>query len=139
VARAFDTLGDVDELFRGAITREDMEGVEAQIDPILMSPTLTDEEKVRALHAIRPIESPGVMFDDFPPGSWMYWLKATSVGIDQDRWITVDAFAKDMPDRNGLKKAYREFRRRFPSGMAMAGVGQRRPLRAKGGLAWIGR
>lgn len=94
--------------FSGLITREDLAIVEAQIQVVLTA--RVDESERRGLWSlIDPIAPPGFVFDDFPVGSDVFALKATAVGIGPERWIQVESFDTENPDRGGLRKAYAEF------------------------------
>lgn len=62
----------------------------------------------------RPIYPPGPIFDDQEWGGWLAKLKSQTVGIDDPKlWIQVERFDLDEPDRDGLKKAWFEFVKRF--------------------------
>lgn len=62
----------------------------------------------------RPLYPPGPIFDDQEWGGWLSQLKSRTVGIDDPKlWIQVERFDFDAPDRDGLKKAWFEFVKRF--------------------------
>lgn len=85
------------QFFKFSITREDLD----RVTPVTG----------------KPIAPPGIMFDDYPVGSWLYDLKATAIGTygHHDLWIQVERFGFDKPDRDGLKKALIELKRRIAS------------------------
>lgn len=105
-------IGPTASVFIGMISHEDLLPIEEQVDVISKS-GLSEAEAVALLREIPPIAPPGVIFDDFPVGSWIYWIKALAVGVGDDQWIQVEEFSKGSPDRGGLRKAYLEFKRRF--------------------------
>lgn len=113
------------KVIKGVYSIEDMARVEAQVNAVIDDPTLDTDQMVRQWMNIQPLFAPGVMFDDYEVGSWMYLLKAASLGIDADRWIEVEPFVSGKIDQRGLSKAYAEFRRRFPTTMYMAGTKKR--------------
>jgi len=127
---ALDVLAPVSRKFRGIISIEDMEPVKEQLDVILNDQALTVDDQVHLWNQIRPLFPPGVMFDDYPVGSWMYLLKAASLGIPPDKWIQVEHFGNGKADNGGLKKAYAEFRKRFPNLLYMDGTQRRRKPRS---------
>lgn len=118
--RAMSVLHPYSKLFKGVLTRRDMEPVWEQLDIIFNDPLLDLETRWHLWGEVKPIAPRGVMFDDYPVGSGMFALKAASIGIGPDEWIEVEHFGEDKPDRGGLRKAYAEFRRRFPT-MMMSG------------------
>jgi NLI interacting factor-like phosphatase len=111
--RALRKLSPESRLFRGVISREDLEPIEKQIDIVLGTPGLSEEDRLELWEQIKPIAPPGVIFDDFPVGSKMYAMKSKAVGIDDSRWIQVDPYVPGIPDHQGLKRAYSEFLQRF--------------------------
>lgn len=124
--RALRKLGRESKRFKGIITREDMEPIEQQIDVVLQSPGLTDEVRMELWDQIKPIASPGVIFDDFPVGSKVFALKSKAVGIGDRHWIQVEPYRPGMADYQGLKRAYSEFISRL--GNRDFAMGRRRVL-----------
>jgi hypothetical protein len=113
VLNALEVIGDSSRSFQGILSREDLKPVIDQLDIIFSEPGLSNLERDRLVMEIPPIAPRGVMFDDFPPKSEMYAIKATALGIDERHWIQVEAFNDLKPDRGGLGKAYQEYLRRF--------------------------
>ena len=130
VDRALDVLVPQSRKFRGVISREDMAPIEEQLDVILNDQNLNVDEQVALWNQIRPLYPPGVMFDDYPVGSWMFLLKAASIGIPPEKWIQVEHFGNGKTDNGGLKKAYAEVRKRFPTLLYMDGTELRRKPRS---------
>jgi hypothetical protein len=128
--QALRKLGRDARLFNGMITREDMEPVEEQIKVVLETPGLTDEQRLALWHEIKPIEKPGIIFDDFPVGSSLWAMKSKAIGIDETKWIQVDPYHPGQADRQGLKRAYSEFVARFGDQGAVLG-------RRRRALAWL--
>jgi len=128
--RALKKIGPDAKRFKGIITREDMEPVEEQIAVVLETPGLTDEQRIALWEQIKPIAKPGIMFDDFPVGSSLWAVKSKSIGIDENKWIQVDAYLPGKMDRQGLKNAYSEFVARF--GSQGLNLGRRERV-----LAWL--
>lgn len=104
-------LGSAGGLFAHAITRRELAPIEEQLR-VVLGANVGEEERARLWSSIQPLAAPGVVFDDYPAGSGMYLLKATAVGIGPGHWIQVEAF-NGQPDRDGLAKAYEEFKLRF--------------------------
>jgi len=113
VLNALEAIGDSSHAFQGILSREDLQPVIEQLEIVASEPGLSERERNRLIMEIPPIAPRGVMFDDFPPRSWMYMIKATALGIDERHWIQVAPFNDLKPDRGGLEKAYREYLRRF--------------------------
>lgn len=111
--QALRKLGRDARLFKGVITREDMKPVQEQLEVVLETPGLTDEQRLTLWHEIKPIEKPGIIFDDFPVGSSLWAIKSKAIGIGEDKWIQVDPYYAGQPDNQGLKRAYSEFVARF--------------------------
>lgn len=118
--RALRTIGPAAGIFSGHITGEDLDLVKAQIH-VVRSANVSEGERRELWSLVSPIAPPGVVFDDYPVGSDMFLLKATAVGIGPEHWIEVEPFSDATPDRRGLRKAYREFRRRFGTGTRSLG------------------
>jgi hypothetical protein len=109
------SLGSAAKTFTGIITREDLAPVEEQLQ-IVFAADLNEVDRSRLWATIPPIAPRGVVFDDFPVGSEMFLVKSTAVGIGPEQWIQVEPFTSIHPDKNGLGKAYEEFKRRFGLG-----------------------
>lgn len=105
-------VGPTSSVFVGMITREDLLPIEEQI-AVIFNSGLSEAETKALLGEVQPIALQGVIFDDFPVGSWMYWIKSLAVGIGPEQWMQVDKFSKDHPGRGGLMKAYEKFRKMF--------------------------
>lgn len=127
--QALRKIGNERRLFKGVITRETMEPIKEQIEVVLETPGLTDEQRITLWGEIAPIAAPGVIFDDYPIGSSLWALKSKAIGIDEDKWIQVDPYYPGGVDHQGLKRAYSEFVARF--GDQGAGLGRRKRV-----LAW---
>lgn len=123
--KALSLLWPASRLFKGIYSIEDMGPVVEQLEVIAEDPDLTPDEQIRLWSDIKPLFPPGVMFDDYAVGSWMYLLKAASIGIGPDRWIEVEHFGNGAPDQDGLRKAYKDFRKRFPNLIYMDGSHRR--------------
>jgi hypothetical protein len=128
--RGLSKIGREAKLFKGVISREMMQPIEDQIEVVLETPGLTDEQRMTLWEEIKPIAKPGIMFDDFPVGSSIWAMKSKAIGISEDKWIQVDAYLPGSIDRRGLKRAYSEFVSRFGS----QGFDLGRRTRA---LAWL--
>lgn len=127
VLNALETIGSSSRTFQGILSREDLKPVLDQLEIIFSEPGLSSLERDRLVMEIPPIAPRGVMFDDFPPRSEMYTIKATALGIDERHWIQVAPFNDLKPDRGGLEKAYQEYLRRF-SRVGIAGGARRASL-----------
>lgn len=123
---ALKKLGKDARLFKGIITRENMRPVEEQIEVVLETPGLTEEQRATLWEEIQPIAPPGVIFDDFPVGSSIWAMKSKAVGINEDKWINVEPYFPGSPDNQGLKRAYSEFVARF--GDQGAALGRRKRI-----------
>ncbi len=110
--RALKVIGSMSGVFKGLISIEDMSEIEDQLDAIRLNSGLSRDEKWAEWNKIRPIAPPGIMFDDYPVGSGIFMLKAAAIGIGADDWVKVDHYGDGEEDRDGLKKAYAEFKRR---------------------------
>jgi hypothetical protein len=119
--RAMSILHPASKVFRGIVSREDMEPVEEQLSVVLYEPGLSPDERLSLWSDIRPIAPPGPVFDNFPVDSSVFYLKAAAVGIGPDEWIHVEHFGDGRMDRGGLKKAYLDFRKRYPNLIRMSG------------------
>ena len=99
------------KVIKDVVTREDMIPIAEQIHVIEESgtPPFIREELYRE---VMPLFPTGFMFDDFPVGSEMWRYKSLAAGIPENRWIRVERFTPELPDRGGLRKAYREFLKR---------------------------
>lgn len=110
-SEALGTLGPAARLFRSIVTREDLAPIAAQIE-VIETADVPEAGKAELYESVPPILPPGYVFDDFGVGSWVYALKGLATGTPPERWIGVDQFTYKHPDRGGLRKAYREFRKR---------------------------
>lgn len=129
VRQAFKKMGKAPRLFKGIISHETMLLIEEQIEVVVKTPGLTDEQRLELWESIPPIAAPGVHFDDYPFNSPIGALKSKAIGISEDKWIQVDAYLPGSIDRQGLKRAYSEFVSRFGS--------QGFDLGRKRALAWL--
>lgn len=118
---ALDLIGPGSENIVGIISAPDLYPVSRQVEMIFDAEGLSDEDREELLRQIAPIESPGIVFDDYPAGSGMFWVKSSAVGIGPEKWIEVEPFTSDNPDRGGLRKAYEEFAARFLRKTALEG------------------
>lgn len=98
-------------LIRDVVTREDMSPIAEQMAVIMDSgtPHFIREDLYRE---VAPLFPTGFMFDDFPIGSEMWRYKSLAAGIPEHRWVQVERFTPSIPDRGGLRKAYKEFLKR---------------------------
>lgn len=119
--RALSVLWPHSKAFKGVITIENMEPIFEQVNVIFREPGLSDEQRWDLWSEIPPLFPSGVVFDDYPADSGMFALKAGAVGIDRDRWVKVDFFGENHPDNGGLRKAYSDFKKRFPAYSRMSG------------------
>jgi len=94
---------------KGVITREDMAIVADKLSDIEMDYNLDAFQREQKFSAVQPLFEPGYLFDDYQVGGWLYRLKATVVGINESKWITVTPFSANQPDNGGLERAYNEF------------------------------
>lgn len=114
-------IGPASENITGIISAQDLYPVSRQVEMIFDAQGLSDEDRAQLANEIPPIMPPGVIFDDYPVGSGMFWMKSSAVGIGPERWIQVEAFSDESPDRGGLRKAFEEFEARFLRNPAMEG------------------
>jgi hypothetical protein len=105
-------IGRASHLIREIVSREDLYNIGLQVEMISEDHNLSEDEKIGLYREVKPILSPGYVFDDMQVGSWGYWTKSRAVGIGPERWIEVEVFIKSLKDRGGLEKAYGEFLRR---------------------------
>jgi hypothetical protein len=129
VQQAFEKMGKAPGLFKGIISHETMVPIEEQIDVVVRTPGLTDDQRLELWESIPPIAPPGIHFDDYPFESPIGALKSKTIGIGPDQWIEVEPYTPGQLDRQGLKKAYSEFVARF--GNQGAALGRRKRV-----LAW---
>jgi hypothetical protein len=113
--RALEILKPGSKVFKGIISMEDMVPIQAQVDIIMSKPDLPMAEALNLWSQIKPIAPPGPVFDNLGIGSWAYFLKAAAVGISPKEWIQVEHYGDGHKDHNGLKKAYQDFRHRYPT------------------------
>jgi len=129
VRQAFRKMGKAPSLFKGVISHETMRPIEEQIEVVVETPGLTNDQRQDLYDSIPPIAPHGVHFDDYPFESPIGALKSKTIGINEDKWIQVDAYLPGSVDRQGLKRAYSEFVSRFGS--------QGFDLGRKRALAWL--
>lgn len=104
-------LGPAAKFLKNVYTVEDLYPVALALEMIDRA-GLSQRDKEELYGQVAPILSPGVVFDDYPVGSWMYWLKGLATGIaniNPRMWIEVEPFEAGMRDRGGLRRAFAEF------------------------------
>jgi len=122
VDRALGVLGELAAPHvSGILSLEDIYPVWLQADMILKAQGLTPEDRAILIAQIPPIAPPGVIFDDWPRGSEIFYVKTAAVGAARESWIEVEPFSAGSPDRGGLRRAYAEYVRRARSGPALEG------------------
>lgn len=119
--KALEIIGPGSENIQGIMTAEDLYPVSCQVEMIFDAQGLSDDNRVELLSKIPPIAPAGVIFDDYPIGSGMFWLKSRAVGIGPEKWIQVEPYSDETPDREGLRKAFEEFTTRFHRKTALQG------------------
>jgi hypothetical protein len=120
--RALEVLGDLAlPYLAGVLSAEDLYPAWSQVDMILGVPEITDEDRAALLAQIPPVAPAGVIFDDWPLRSKLYYVKTSAVGVGPEKWIEVEPFSVSSPDRGGLRRAHADYVRRFGSGAALAG------------------
>lgn len=100
------------KLFKNVYTQEDFYGIAVQLEMIETAQGLSEADREELYAQIPAILPPGVIFDDYPRGSWMYRLKALATGVaglDPSMWIEVEPFQAGMQDSGGLRRAFQEF------------------------------
>lgn len=112
VKNAFRVVGKPMKLFRGVISREDMEPIIEQIEYLVRDPRLTMEERGMLYQEIQPLMPRGYVFDDQPVGSELYLIKSAAVGARPGDWIQVKAFKRGATSGHELERAYQEYLRR---------------------------
>jgi hypothetical protein len=120
--RALKILQPGSKVFKGIISIEDMSAILEQMDVIRSETGLTNEQKIELWREIKAIAPPGPIFDNMAVGSWAYLLKAAAVGIGPKDWIEVEHYGDGIPDMGGLRKAYQDFRHRYPNLLYLGGV-----------------
>lgn len=118
---ALNLIGPAADLFTGILTAQDLYPVSRQVEMIFDAEGLSERDRSELMSQVPPITDPGIIFDDYPIGSGMFWLKSSAAGIGPERWIEVEPFTSDNPDRGGLRKAYEEFSARFLRRPALEG------------------
>lgn len=105
---------DLSKQISGIISWEKLEPVSEKLQEIFSMAGISDYEKIEMTELVPAIAEPGVVFDDQPYWSGLYFVKAVAVGILKlpDLWIQVPEFSKNSLDRAGLEGAFREFKRR---------------------------
>ena len=110
--RGLKAIGSASEVFVNVISREDLQPVIDQIEAINSTPKLREKDKIRLYREVLPIAPPGFMIDDWPVGSWMYWLKSCALGIGRNQWIQVIPFDPYKTNGAALNYAYYELYKR---------------------------
>lgn len=111
---ALERLGDDAKRFKNVFTREDLYPI-ALILEMIDREELNKRDKEELYAQVSPILPPGVIFDDYPAGSWMYYFKGLANGIansNPEMWIEVEPFVAGERDRGGLRRAFAEFLKR---------------------------
>lgn len=106
---------DLERMFSAIITMKEMEPIEKQLIWIFGIAGLSEDEKLGMVGMIKPIASPGIVFDDQAYGSSAWYLKAVAIGtfdLGPELWIKVDRFSRSNPDLNGLERAFHRFKSR---------------------------
>lgn len=129
VQDAFVALGPVVELFRGVISREDMEPIIEQVDYLYGDHRLSDHERSMLYREIQPLAPRGFIFDDQPVGSSLYLIKMAVIGGRAGDWIQVKSFGKNLDDHKALSAAYRDYLRRSVGSGSVIMSGRRRSRR----------
>lgn len=117
VQHALPYLGWGTSYLSGIISREDYQGVINEVDRIDASP-VSPAEKEGLRSKIPPVFAPGVIFDDWQVGSWIYRYKATTLGIGPEMWLKVPPYNPANRGDDALDRAYQTFVRKFISGGA---------------------
>lgn len=99
------TLGPAANAFQGILSWEDLEPIAEMVFVIENEPGLRSKEKAALYRDIEPIAPPGLMFDDYPVGSWVYLIKSAAIGIGPDAWVQVEGFYPSSGDGRGLEEA----------------------------------
>ena len=120
--RALEVLGDLAlPYIAGILSAEDLYPAWVQVDMILGTEGLTDQDRAELLAQVPPVAPQGVIFDDWPLRSKLYYVKTSAVGVGPESWIEVEPFSVSSPDRGGLRRAHADYVRRFGSGAALEG------------------
>jgi hypothetical protein len=120
--RALDVLGDLAlPYLSGVLSAEDLYPAWSQVDMILNVSEISDEDRAALFAQIPPVAPAGVIFDDWPLRSKLFYVKTSAAGVGPESWIEVEPFSPGSPDRGGLRRAHAEYVRRFRSGAALAG------------------
>lgn len=107
-------LGKAARFLKQKISRQDLAIIDRQIERVNEKNLPIAERDLQYLR-IAPILPAGVIFDDYPVGSWMFWLKSVANGTARtggEMWIEVDPFLETIPEMGGLRRAFAEFERR---------------------------
>lgn len=110
---ALQRLGAARKFITRVYTISDLYPIALRLEMIDKVKDESDREQLDA--QVPPLLTPGVIFDDYPVGSWMYRLKAIATGIasiDPLMWIEVAPFTSTAPDVGGLRQAFQEFLKR---------------------------
>lgn len=111
---ALDRLGDTAKRFKGVYTSEDLYSI-ALILEMIDRGEFSQRDKEELYGQVMPIIPMGVIFDDYPVGSWMYYFKGLANGIanlNPEMWIQVEPFVAGQRERGGLRRAFAEFLKR---------------------------
>lgn len=112
VVKALGRLGPAATSYiKRVLDQASLQPIEDRLETILMAP-ISDKAKFTAIANIKPIFPPGIVFDDQRIESESYVIKTKAVGIGAENWIEVDPFDLEVPDMDGLKRAYFEFLKR---------------------------
>lgn len=109
---AFRVIGAPTKLFKGVISREDMEPIIEMIGYLVNDPKLTEQERGFLYQEIEPLAPRGYVFDDQPVGSELYLIKSATIGARPSDWIQVKPFNHRSTSSQELKRAYQEYLRR---------------------------
>lgn len=113
VVRALGRLGPAATSYiKKVLDRRSLEPIEEKLEMIWKAP-ISDKAKFSSVANIKPLFPPGIAFDDQLIGSESYIIKTKAVGIGAENWIEVEPFTLEVPDLDGLKRAYFEFLRRM--------------------------
>lgn len=113
VKYALEEIGEPVKLISRVYSIEDLYPIALRLEIIEKVEDPRDQEELRS--QIPPILPQGVIFDDYPEGSWMNHLKGIATGMPRtspSMWVQVDAFTETGVDDGGLRKAFQEFLRR---------------------------
>ena len=121
--RGLEAIGPAAKVFRAVLSREDLQPIIDQIEAIDSTPGLRDRDRLQLYREIPPIAPPGFMVDDWEVGSWMFWIKATAIGIRRAQWIHVRRYELYQTNGSALKQAYFELLKQADRQHALGRVG----------------